>query len=163
MPESGGPIPGMVRCWRLDKARRAADAWDGEGAYRYGGRWNSRGTRVLYASQSLSLALLEILVHLDQTRTAPKLVAFFADIPAASIEDLPVRTQGNGLLSAVFSVNNPRQLGDAWIEEARSLALRVPSTVIPTEQNILINPGHSDFKRIRISQPEVFRFDERLG
>ena len=152
----------MVRCWRLVKARRAADAWDGEGAYRYGGRWNSRGTRVVYSSQSLSLALLEILVHLDQTRAAPKLVAFFADIPAACIEDLSVGTQSNGLLSAPLAVKNPRRFGDAWIEEASSLALRVPSAVIPTEQNILINPGHPDFKRIRISQPEVFRFDDRL-
>jgi RES domain-containing protein len=153
----------MIRCWRLVKARRAADAWDGEGAYRFGGRWNSRGMRVVYASQSLSLALLEILVHLDQTRTAPELVAFSAHIPAARMEDVSiVDSQSNGPLNAPFPVEHPRQVGDAWIQDARSLALRVPSAVIPTEQNILINPTHPKFERIRISGPEVFRLDNRL-
>lgn len=156
------PESDTIRCWRLVKTCRAADAWDGEGAYRFGGPWNSRGARIVYASESLSLALLEVLVHLNQPRAAPELVAFSANIPAACIENLPVGPQCDDPLGAPLPVKNPRRTGDVWIAEARSLALRVPSAVIPTEQNLLINPAHPDVERIRISPPEVFRFDERL-
>ncbi|TVP78985.1 MAG: RES domain-containing protein [Puniceicoccaceae bacterium] len=152
----------MMRCWRLVKARHAAKAWDGEGAYRYGGRWNSRGTRLIYTSQSLSLALLEILVHLDQSRVLPELVAFRLDIPQQCIENLSIGSQNSEPLSWPLAVNNPRQIGDTWIDQTRSLAFKVPSVVIPVESNILINPQHPDFKKIQIRQPEAFRFDQRL-
>ena len=55
----------MPRAWRLVKARHAAGAFDGEGARLHGGRWNSRGARVVYVSSSRSLAALELLVHLE--------------------------------------------------------------------------------------------------
>jgi len=67
--------PDGIRIWRLVKAGRTHSAWDGEGAFRFGGRWNSRGVRAVYASSSLALALLETLVHLDPALPLPAMCA----------------------------------------------------------------------------------------
>ena len=151
-----------VQAWRLVKASRAATAFDGEGAYRFGGRWNSRGVRAVYASSTLALALLEILVHIDPAARVPELVAIPIQIPAAMIERWPhtrlKRLEG----SFARPIGDTRRDGNDWIRAARNPALLVPSAIIPIEQNYLLNPEHPDFPKLEIGPAKPFPFDLRL-
>lgn len=152
----------MIRVWRLCKERYAETAFDGEGARRVGGRWNSRGNPVTYTSESLSLAALELLVHLDVVEAPPHFVAIPADLPESlaietlEIDDLPEdwrRSPGHPEL---------KRLGDTWLHSEATVSMRVPSVVVPTEDNYLLNPGHTEFSEIEIGEPRPFQFDERL-
>jgi RES domain-containing protein len=149
-----------MRVWRIVKEKHAATAFDGEGARLYGGRWNSRGTRLIYTSASLSLAALENLVHL----TTP--VAFRYVALAVEFHDRLVERADTIALPTDCNEEPPPQtaqeIGDRWVREARSVALELPSVIIPGEFNYLLNPAHPDFKKITMSKPELFSFDQRL-
>ena len=149
------PVP----AYRIVKARRAAAAFDGEGARRFGGRWNSPGTRMVYTAESRSLAALEILVHLEGPARGFSLIR--CEFPESLIEVLPVRA-----LPAGWRVSPaPRALatlGDAWVARGSSAVLAVPSAVIAEERNYLLNPRHADFARVTVLAPEPFPYDERL-
>jgi RES domain-containing protein len=135
-------------------------AFDGEGAWRFGGRWNSRGTRTVYTSATLSLAALETLVHLN-----PPVAFKYVAIPIEFDEAL-VETFATSDLPADWNEEPPppstAEIGDRWVKESRSAVLELPSVIIPAEPNYLLNPAHSDFKRIRIGKPTPFSFDPRL-
>lgn len=146
--------------WRLVKEKHAATAFSGEGAARYGGRWNSRGTWVVYTSSSRALAALESLVHLNPPLFF-RYVLFTIEFDASLIETIPV-SQLPPDWAAEPPPPAPQQLGDRWVRETRSAILEVPSTIIPQESNYLLNPAHPDFKSIRIGKPEPFDFDPRL-
>lgn len=149
----------MGEAWRIVKARRAATAFAGEGAARFGGRWNSRGRRVVYASSTLSLATLECLVHLNPP-LAFRFVSIRLGFPDALVETYPI-----GKLPREWRQEPPppscQHLGDAWVREARSAILALPS-VISGDTNYLVNPAHPDFRKIRIDRPQGFVFDPRL-
>jgi RES domain-containing protein len=147
-----------VSAWRLVKTAHADHAFDGEGAFRFGGRWNSKGTAMVYASSSLALATMELLVHLDPAMPVPPLLAFRIGLPPELIRDQPA--PGGGLSSMDLSTS--RQVGDQWIRSRRSVALRVPSVVIPLEHNFLLNPNHPRFPELRIDPPHAFTLDPRL-
>lgn len=150
----------MPESWRIVKEKYARAAFSGEGAARVGGRWNSRGVWIVYASSSRSLAVLENLVHLNPP-VAFKYVAFRIQFEAALLDKLP-----NSALPPEWTEEPPppsaKAIGDRWVKEARSAVLEVPSVIIPGEPNYLLNPSHPDFKRIHISKPEAFAFDPRL-
>ncbi len=152
----------MPRAWRLVKARLAARAFDGEGARLHGGRWNSPGTRVVYVSSSRSLAALELLVHLEIAEALEHYGVIEVRIPAQAIARLDRRR-----LPPDWRSDPPpaalRALGDAWVQQSRSAALKVPSVVVPEETNYLLNPAHPSFQRIAIGRPRPFRYDARLG
>jgi RES domain-containing protein len=135
-------------------------AFDGEGAWRFGGRWNSRGTRTVYTSATLSLAALETLVHLN-----PPVAFKYVAIPIEFDEAL-VETFATSDLPADWNEEPPppstAEIGDRWVKESRSAVLELPSVIIPAEPNYLLNLAHSDFKRIRIGKPTPFSFDPRL-
>lgn len=146
-----------MRVWRI--CSRKHQRFDGEGARRYGGRWNHTGTFVVYTSGPLSLAALELFVHMDIDTAPGDLVAIQVDIPdtltieTIKIESLPRdwrRYPGGEAL---------KDIGTAWASKASTAILAVPSAVIPEERNYLLNPAHRDFKRIRLRKPVVFRFD----
>lgn len=147
--------------WRLSKERWAGSAFDGEGARRFGGRWNSPGTAVVYASDSRALAALELLVHLPATPPQDPWVFFEISIQREHVETLEP-----GELPAGWNLPTPttdtRRLGDRWAREARTPALRVPSVLIPEEWNLLLNPLHPEFQAVVISSPTRFHFDTRL-
>lgn len=152
---------GLQPVWRIVKSRFARGAFSGEGARLYGGRWNSPGRRLVYTSQSAALAVLEILVHLDDSSLLTAYSLIEAQIPAECIqtlvrEDLPANWQENPAPPVV------RQIGDKWIEEQNFAVLAVPSVIIPQESNYLINPAHADFARIVIGNVQPFDFDVRL-
>lgn len=151
-----------LRAWRLVKRSRLDTAFDGEGAFRFGGRWNSKGQRVVYASSSLALALLEILVHIDPSRAIPELMAIPIDIPENQVERGPQSSLdriGQGL---PWPLPQTRRIGDKWIRAAQHTARQVPSAIIPLESNYLLNPTHPDFTRCRIGEPEALPIDLRL-
>ena len=136
--------------------------YDGEGARRVGGRWNSKGTRVLYMSENRSLAVLEILVHLSAS-IPDRYVLAAAEIPA----DANVEVLNESRLAAEWGTLDPRdqaatkRIGDQWVAEQRGAVLSVPSVIVG-ERNYVLNPAHPDFSRIVFADPVPFRFDLRL-
>lgn len=150
----------MPRAWRIVKELHAGTAFSGEGAARVGGRWNSRGTRVVYASATQSLALLESLVHLNPTLLF-RYAAISVEFPADVVEDLPLKQLPDDWRHEPPAAATKR-LGDRWVREARSAVLAVPSVLVPTETNYLLNPAHPDFKRLTIGAPAPFAVDPRL-
>lgn len=149
-----------MRVWRL--TRRAHRTLDGSGSRRYGGRWNSEGLAVVYTSSTLALAALEYLVHVDVDDSPDDLVALAIRIPEDAPADL---VKVDGLPSDWARVaSHPEcvRLGDRWLKRGASLLLRVPSAVVPEEQNVLINPAHLDARRVRVEHERPFAFDPRL-
>ena len=150
----------MVTAWRLTKTKYLSTAWDGEGARRAGARWNGVGTAVVYVSGTLSLALLETLVHVS-SGVLPAYTAVPVEFDASLVtileaKDLPADWKANPVPPITQAI------GDRWAAESRTAALRVPSVVVPSEFNFALNPKHPDFVRIRIGTPIPFPFDLRL-
>lgn len=152
-----------MRAWRLVRPSfgDAGAAFSGEGARRFGGRWNSVGRSVVYASEHLSLAALEVLAHADRRRFARDLVAFEVQVPADLIAvlaeaDVPAGWRARPDAPAA------RAMGDAWLAAGTHVALSVPSVLVPQERNLLLDPAHPRFSEIWIGAPEPFRFDDRL-
>jgi len=150
-----------LTAWRIFKKKLKRKAFSGEGARRYGGRWNSKGTAVLYAAGSASLAALEMLVHL---RAEHLLESYFL-APITFGEELVEVLEMKQLPSDWRDTPGPRvlqELGDKWAAERRSAVLRVPSVIIASEHNYLLNPLHRDFRKCKIGKPQSFVFDSRL-
>lgn len=151
----------MANLWRVVKRKHAATAFDGKAAQRFGGRWNSPGRRAVYASATKSLAVLEVVVHLDVGRPLPRLVAFTFHVDDKLVDRLPVRrlprhwrTPGGLLMT--------QKIGDEWLASDRALALAVPSAIVPEEWNYLLNPEHPGFGRLRFGRAIPFLLDPRL-
>ena len=150
-----------MRVYRLCAPKHAQSALDGEGARLFGGRWNPRGHAMVYTSEHLSLAVLEVLVHLEPAQLRPARVSIEVDVPDRDVEVLDPRLlprQWRG----VRAQRAVRELGLAWLKERRSLALKVPSAVIPLEHNVLLNPAHPRHTRLTPNTGEPFSFDPRL-
>lgn len=152
----------MIRTWRIVHQRRAEAAFSGEGSRKRGGRWNSRGYRVVYVADSLALATLEILVHGVPYETLQQFVCIPASIP----EKLITAVRVDSLPRMWRKDPTPQELqdiGSKWIDDNRFAVLKVPSAVIPIEFNYLINPRHVDIKKIEIGAAELHTFDSRLS
>jgi RES domain-containing protein len=142
------------RVYRVCRAIHAR--LEGEGANRVGGRWNSPGYAVVYMAESISLAVLENLVHMSKVDFPVGYVSASASIP----DELRILAESDikkDLLDA-----GPRELGDHWLMSLASAVLRVPSAVIPNEFIFLLNPKHPGFAQITIEPAKPFVFDERL-
>lgn len=151
----------MPRGWRIVKSVRAASAFDGDGARRYGGRWNSPGTAVVYTAQSESLAVLELLVHLQASQLLTSYCSIPADFEDALVEAVDVATLPRDWKTHP-APSALQELGDQWALGQRSVVLQVPSAMVPNEQNFILNPEHADFERVKIGQASPFQFDPRL-
>jgi RES domain-containing protein len=150
-----------MKVWRICKAPYAAEAFGGEGARRFGGRWNSRGVPMVYCSSSLALAAIELFVHLEPNLLPKDLVSLAAELP----EGEPARRLGESDLPADWWTDDfepLRELGDGWIREKTSLAMLVPSAPLHSEWNVLINPLHPRVAEIRIEAAVPFVFDARM-
>ena len=151
-----------VGAWRIVKRKYAKNAFTGEGARRFGGRWNSPGVPMVYTAQSQSLAALELLVNVASS----ELLRHYVVIEVAIDESLIISLDVSDLPRNWRADPPPRKvraIGDAWIAKATSAVMRVPSSVIPAEDNFLLNPRHPDFNQIHIGKPVAFRFDQRLS
>lgn len=152
----------MVTAWRIVKRKHAKTAFDGEGARRFGGRWNNPGVGIVYTAQSQSLAALEIVVHLDSSELLEKYVVFEVGID----ESLIARVDPSQLPRNWRADPPPvkvREIGDAWAAAGTSAVLQVPSATVPAEHNFLLNPRHREFPRLHMGQACPFRFDPRLA
>ncbi|MEX2528588.1 MAG: RES family NAD+ phosphorylase [Gemmatimonadota bacterium] len=151
----------MTTAWRIVKERHAESAFDGEGARKFGGRWNSPGTAVVYASESRALCLLEVLSGL---RSIKPLQAYVV-IPVA-FDDALIRGVEREQLPPQWTHSPPhpstQQMGDAWVDRGESVVLRVPSVIIPDEFNFLLNPAHPDFAQLQVGSPQALSIDARL-
>lgn len=152
----------MTKAWRIVKSRHQEHAFEGEGSRLYGGRWTNPGIRVTYVSETLSLALLEVLVHLKDISPIRNYLVYSVEIADSLVEELPLDS-----LPDIWRSNpapaEVRLLGDTWVQGGSSVVLRVPSVIIPHEYNYLINPNHEDFPKVKISEPEPAEFDPRLS
>jgi RES domain-containing protein len=151
----------MLKAWRIMKAKHAANPFDGEGARLYGSRWSNPGVRVAFASESLSLATLEILVQLQNSLPLSCYVVCTIEFDAELVQDLD-----RSLLPKNWrefpSPPQVREIGDDWARTASSVVLRVPSVVVVHEHNYLINPIHEDFSKLVIGDPLPLDIDSRV-
>jgi RES domain-containing protein len=144
----------LIRLYRVLRKIHAKNPFDGEGAFRFGGRWSSPGVRLAYASEHQSLAMLEYFVHLDADDPPPDLVLATADIPMSvvpqrvRIEDLPPNWRETPAPPSLTA------FGDEFVRTGEQLALGVPSALAPAESNWLLNPAHSDFHEVRVREIE---------
>ncbi len=121
----------------------------GDGAARYGGRWNPKGMPAVYCSENSSLAALEVLVNLARPSTFPSYRILDLDVPDGSITTAPA------------PVADARQAGAALLRS--HLAIMAPSAVNPRERNVVINPAHRDFGQVVPGTIRPFVFDRRLA
>lgn len=151
----------MIEAWRITRKRFAAEAFTGEGARLYGGRWNRPGSGLVYTAGSRSLALLEILVHLRRSQLFADYVLIPVHFDAALVS--PVEEIG---LPVGWDREPPsmetQAMGDAWLAGGALPVLAVPSVVVPEEKNYLLNPAHKHFRKIQIGKAEPCRIDRRL-
>lgn len=150
-----------MRFWRICRRRYAADAASGEGARLYGGRWNSRDVPMVYASTSLALAAVETFVNLEPNLQPKDLISIEGNIPdGLEISRVDLKTlPANWRETRDESL---RRFGDDWIRAGQTAALLVPSAAIRGEWNVLLNPAHGDFSKIRFPKPQPFEFDVRM-
>jgi RES domain-containing protein len=131
------------------------------GASLYGGRWNHRGTSVIYTAESRALCALEVLVNSDE------LAGDYAAVPIDVPDDIAILVISTADLpqgwDASESTDVTRDIGTTWANGLATAVLSVPSAVIPRERNYILNPAHTDFARIVFASPEPFDFDERLS
>lgn len=135
--------------------------WDGTGAAMVGGRWNSPGRPVIYASLSYACAMLEILVHANIGRIPATHAYVLAQIP----DNVAIERHDASSLPAGWDSEDPsvaRRLGDQWLQEARCAVLVIPSVVARLECNALINPLHADSSRLQVAPSEKVIWDQRL-
>jgi RES domain-containing protein len=150
-----------ITAWRIVKSRHVTNAFDGEGARLGGGRWNSPGTPLVYTSESAALAALELLVHLGRSAILGAYVLIACTFEEALVERLdPKRLPSNW---RTYPAPPALQLlGDEWVKSGTSAVLQVPSAVITSDANYLLNPRHPKLRAIRISDPQPFEYDPRL-
>lgn len=147
--------------YRISKCPYINDL-SGTGAAKFGGRWNSPGTYVVYTAGSAALAMLEAVVHMGgdsiATGYCQLVLTLPEDLPMQTIDthDLPDNWQDNP------SPDNLRAIGDTFVARNQYALLRLPSVIVPEEHNYLLNPAHKDFKRIKPFASRSLRVDERL-
>ena len=154
----------MKTAWRLVPETHLADAFTGLGAKIAGGRWNHAGIPVVYVSETLSLAALELFVHFSRenitlSRSLMSIPIFISPsirIKVLNVQDLP----HDWRISP--PPDSTRDIGSAWAKEKQSAILQVPSVIIPAENNLVLNPEHPDFKKLKTGDPVPFQIDNRL-
>jgi RES domain-containing protein len=151
-----------LRSFRLTASvhPKVKDAFSGKGGLHGAGRWHSRGSLVVYASQSIALAYLEILAHFASDDPVIDLLLFEIEIPDSLVRTLAQAPRGwDSRPASPIS----QKLGDEWLRSKESAALRVPSVIVSSEWNVLINPSHPAFSLRWAVGPRPFPHDPRLS
>jgi len=151
-----------MELWRLCRAKHEATAFSGIGAQLAGGRWNHKGYPMVYTSEHLSLAVLEMFVHVSAQTAPGDLISIRASLP----DDVPVTELPESALppnwKAVPAPAELRDIGTAWLKEGRTAVLVVPSAVTHRERNLLLNPKHSDMNFLQADSGQPFHLDPRM-
>ena len=148
--------------WRISKRKYVDTAFSGEGARRVGGRWNSRGQGMVYTSGTLSLAALEVFVHMEVEDVATMLawirVGVSTEVKIEYLEVAQLHPDWRNIPAPAMLAT----MGDNWFRSGSTAILAVPSVVIPIELNYLINPSHADFVKLTVESSQSFELDPRL-
>jgi len=149
-----------MQVWRIFRERFRSTAFTGVGGTYVAGRWNHQGTAMVYAATSRALAALEFFVNLDVRDASDDLMIAEATVPDELVEklDLTVLPSDWGKLNSLAC----RDAGSGWAESGWSLALEVPSAVVEGDWNVLLNPAHPEFGKVKLAEPKSFRFDPRM-
>ncbi len=151
-----------IETWRVVNKKFAIRAFSGEGSYLYGGRWSQRGLRVVSTAESISLVLLELMVNVDCDHLLEHYSLFRVKIPetlvvqASSLAKLPHDWRQEP------APDSTRPIGGDWIRSGQSAVLQVPSSMVPSESNFVLNLAHQDYSRIEIGKSEETFLDPRL-
>jgi RES domain-containing protein len=149
-----------MRLWRIAQRKYALDRLCA-GSALYGGRWNPVGMPALYCGASIAICALEKFVHVGQA-PLPPLVLVAVDLP----NDCSIFTPDTSELPAGWdelpTSTSAQGLGRAWLERRETLAMRVPSVVLPEESNVIVNPQHPDYVRVQLTVVRPFTFDGRM-
>lgn len=145
----------MIKVWRFVKQKHARTAFSGEGARLYGGRWNQQGVAAVYTSDSLSLAVIEQLVHIKPEDIIKfNYCSIKAEIPSTLVvEELKGLPDG---WDADPIPETTKNIGTKWLLSGRTAVLKVPSSMIKVQFNYVLNPLHPDFKKIKVYPSEKF-------
>lgn len=147
--------------YRLCKKSYAHDL-SGRGAEISGGRWNSKGIAALYTSNSRSLSVMEIIVHVPAGIIPKDYCMVTIEVPDNAIikilepKDLP----DNWSRSPISALT--QRIGNTFLSGQKALMLKVPSAIVKDEWNYILNPVHKDFSKVKITGVEPFAFDVRL-
>jgi len=146
--------------YRICKARYAKDL-SGTGAERFGGRWNSKGTPLLYTSSSRALCLLELAVHLPLTNIPDNYQMVSIELPDDKMSTLAKKKWPSDW-NSIPHENASQLLGDAFVQNQKHLALKVPSAVVEGDFNCIINPRHLAMNTVSVQDVSPCSFDDRL-
>ena len=150
-----------ITAWRITRKKYVQKAFSGEGAKLFGARWNPPGYPVVYVAQNLSLAILELIVHLDEDSDISSFVAIPATFDKKLVRVLPKNQIPQNWYKLPISEQS-QIVGKSWLEKKKSLLLKVPSSVVPGESNYLINPLHSKFSQLDIGPAQALHIDQRI-
>lgn len=153
---------GVIRAWRLSKARYAGDL-TGQGAARDGQRWNQPGQRAVYLGVTPEITVLEVLVHLNGVLSAPLILCGY-DVPdtAGLIAEADPTALPEGW-NAIPHRQASAAFGGDWLRAGEQLGLLLPSVVVPQARNLLLNPLHPAMAQVALVHQEPFQLDQRLG
>ena len=150
-----------MQVFRLHRKKYKVEL-SGKGASKIGARWNSKGTEIVYTAENRALAMAEVVVHLSLATMPKDFMMLEINIP----DDVKIKTIKNNDLPLKWNVfpfhTNTQKIGDEFIQENKYCCIKIPSVVVKGEFNILINPNHKDFKKIKIVNSTDFIFDSRL-
>jgi len=146
--------------YRLSRTEYARDL-SGRGAELAGGRWNSKGTALVYTGQTIALCMAEVAVHIPLGIIPLDYELVTLEIPDSEILELKTSQLPEDWKSLPVS-DSTQGFGDNFVKKGRFLVLKVPSAVVQGEFNYLINPLHPKIKNVKIKKVEPFSFDQRL-
>lgn len=150
-----------MEVFRLSR-ERFATSLSGKGAALKGARWNSVGIEMIYTAGNRSLAMAEVAVHLTLATLPSDYMMMTIHIP----DDISLIKFNSNDLPADWNVFphpvSTQKIGDAFINGNKKCIMQIPSVVTQGDYNILINPNHAEFTRIKIISLEKFPFDERI-
>jgi RES domain-containing protein len=149
-----------MQVWRIFSGRFRDSAFTGVGGLYAARRWNHLGTEMVYTSTSRALAVLEFFVNLDPIEAPDNLLMAEASVPDASVEVMKLDVLPRNWRG--LDNERCRDLGSEWARSLRSVALKVPSAVVDGDWNVLLNPKHPEFGKVKIGAAKPFRFDERM-
>ncbi len=152
----------MATWFRICQSHRAATAMDGEGSRLFGGRWNPVGVKAVYLAESRALAALEILVHASADALRLEWSVVEVEVPDDLVDTVEAKDLPQQWNSHPFSLR-ARELGAGWLAGRFNAAIRLPSAVIPEEHTLMLNPLFDGISKLKISRPQDFLFDMRLG
>lgn len=145
--------------YRITGKKHASDQ-SGTGAAIYGGRWNKKGTAVLYTGENKEIALLETIVQIPPM-LVPDLVILTLDIPDNSIIEIKLnKLPGNWVAYPAPTILS--EIAEGWVQKEKSVALKVPGCIIHTSHNFILNCNHPDYNQVKLLDQNNFHFDTRL-